>query len=287
MKIIITGGTGFIGSAVLDRLLARDHDVIALVRSDRAAAAVAGRGATAVIGDLTDPDWLAGHLAHGDGAIHAAAAGDGTDADLDAGVVKAVGHAFGGTGRPYLHTGGIWLYGANRHITEQSPVDPPAIVAWRVPVEQSLLGADVAATVVVPGIVYGDGRGIPALVAGGPRTEDGALTLIGDGRQHWVTVHVDDLAELYVQLLEQGSGFGHVVAAAPGNPTVRELAAAVAGPAGVAAQDVAGTRARLGASFADALLIDQGADAARARALGWAPRRPSLLDEFTRGSYAG
>jgi uncharacterized protein YbjT (DUF2867 family) len=39
MKIIITGGTGFIGSAVLDRLLARDHDVIALVRSDQAAAA--------------------------------------------------------------------------------------------------------------------------------------------------------------------------------------------------------------------------------------------------------
>ena len=46
------------------------------------------------------------------------------------------------------------------------------------------------------------------------------------------------------------------------------------------------TRARLGDYFAEVLLLDQGTDAARARAeLGWCPSHPSLTDEFRHGSF--
>jgi len=45
-------------------------------------------------------------------------------------------------------------------------------------------------------------------------------------------------------------------------------------------------RARLGESFAEVLLPDQGTSAAKARSkLGWRPSRPSLVDEFRHGSY--
>ena len=45
-------------------------------------------------------------------------------------------------------------------------------------------------------------------------------------------------------------------------------------------------RARLGDWFAEVLLLDQGTAAAKAQAeLGWHPARPSLADEFRRGSY--
>ena len=45
-------------------------------------------------------------------------------------------------------------------------------------------------------------------------------------------------------------------------------------------------RARLGDYFAEVLLLDQGTDAARARAeLGWCPSHPSLTDEFCHGSF--
>jgi hypothetical protein len=45
-------------------------------------------------------------------------------------------------------------------------------------------------------------------------------------------------------------------------------------------------RACLGDSFAEALLLDQGTDAAKARAeLGWQPTHPGLVDEFRNGSY--
>ncbi|WP_395726261.1 NAD-dependent epimerase/dehydratase family protein [Nakamurella sp.] len=287
MKIIITGGTGFIGGAVLRQLVAHGHEVTAIVRSGAAAEAAATARATPLIGDLTDIAWLADQLGKADGAVHAATPGDASAAGFDTGVVKAVGHAFGGTGRPYLHTGGIWVYGANPNIVEGSPFDPPALVAWRLPVERSLLDSDVAATVVAPGIVHGHGRGIPALVAGGPRAASGALTMIGDGSQHWVTVHVDDLAELYVLLLERGSGLGTIIGASGENPTVRQLATAAAGPAGVLAASVSDSRTRLGDDFADALLISQQATGERARSLGWSPSRPGLVAEFVSGSYAG
>ncbi len=47
------------------------------------------------------------------------------------------------------------------------------------------------------------------------------------------------------------------------------------------------TRTRLGVAFADALLLDQQADGAHARSLGWQPAGPALLDELSTGSYAG
>jgi hypothetical protein len=71
--------------------------------------------------------------------------------------------------------------------------------------------------------------------------------------------------------------------------TVAELteAAAVAvGAPGAVSGSEQEARSRLGDYFAEVLLLDQGTDAARARAeLGWSPSHPSLADEFRRGSY--
>ncbi len=56
----VTGGTGFIGGAVLRRLLADGRDVVALSRSDDDATRLANLGARAKSGDvLDDPDALA------------------------------------------------------------------------------------------------------------------------------------------------------------------------------------------------------------------------------------
>ena len=285
MNILLTGGTGYVGGAVLDLLIRRGHTVTALVRSEKAAAAVRTLGAVPLVGDITDVSWLCKHLRSADAAIHAAAPGDGTAAEFDAVVVKAVIDSFADTAKPYVHTGGVWVYGNGAQITEAGPLSPPAITAWRPDLEREVLTADLAATVVVPGIVYGHGRGIPGLISGGPRTAAGALTLIGDGRQHWTTVHVDDLAALYVLVLERGSGLGHVIGVSGSNPTVRELGRAVAGAAGVHPETVDSTRERLGGPFADALLLDQQASGAKARSLGWVPTRRSLLEEFTDGTY--
>src|SRR6266704_3902800 len=291
MKVVLTGATGFIGSHVLADLYKHGHEVTALVRDDAQADTVAARGATPVVVDLYDRPTVARLLGGADGAIHTASPGDATSANLDSAVADAVIDAFAGTGKPYLQISGLWIYGANPSITEASPFDAPALVSWKEPIERRVLGAtDMRGVVIVSSVAYGDGGGvIPGLLLGSPRDDAGNLIMLGTGQQHWSTVHVADLADFFRRALESSSARGYYVIGDGLNPTVAELteAAAVAAraPGAVAGSDDE-ARARLGDYYAECLLLDQGADAAKARAeLGWHPSHPALAHEFRHGSY--
>jgi nucleoside-diphosphate-sugar epimerase len=285
MKIVLTGGTGYIGTSLVRQLLERGHTVTTLVRSEESAAKVTGGGARAVVGSLFDQDWVAEQFAAADAVLNLAAGGDASDEKLGRVATGAAVSALGGTAKPYVHTGGIWVYGNGPDITEQTPLAPPALTAWRPAVERIVLDADVAATVIQPGIVYGYGTGIPA-AAFAARTESGQVSLVGSGDQHWATVHADDVAALYALVAERGEALGNLIAASGDNPTVREMGTALARSADVAPETDDQSRARLGALFADALLLDQQTAAAWARSLGWTPSSPTLLDELRSGSYA-
>lgn len=291
MKVALTGATGFIGSHVLDELQSRGHEVTALVRSDAQAKVVAARGATPALADLYDRPAVTDLLGRADGAIHTASPGDATSADLDAAVADAAIAAFTGTGKPYIQVSGLWIYGTNPAITEQSPINAPPMVAWKPPIEGRVLGAaGMRGVVIVSGTAYGDGGGgIPGLLLGSPRDGAGNLIMLGTGQQHWVTVHVADLAGAFRRVLEDGSARGRYVIGNGLHQTVAELtqaaAVAVGAPGAVPGSDHE-ARARLGDYFAEVLLGDEGTDAARARAeLGWQPSHPSLTDEFRHGSY--
>jgi nucleoside-diphosphate-sugar epimerase len=291
MKVVLTGATGFVGSHVLADLYKYGHEVTALVRDDAQADTVAARGATPVVVDLYDRPTVARLLGTADGAIHTASPGDATSADLDSAVVDAVTGAFAGTGKPYLQISGLWIYGANPAITETSPFNAPAMVSWKEPIERRVLGApDIRGVVIVSSVAYGDGGGgIPGLLLGSPRDNAGHLIMLGTGQQHWSTVHAADLADFFRRALENESARGRYVIGNGAHPTVAELtqaAAVAAGAPGAVPGSDDEARARLGDYFAEVLLLDQGTDAARARAeLGWYPSHPSLSDEFRHGSY--
>jgi nucleoside-diphosphate-sugar epimerase len=291
MNVVLTGATGFIGSHVMTDLQAHGHEVTALVRDDAQADVVAGRGATPAVVDLHDRPAVASLLRDADGAIHTASPGDETSADLDSAVVDAVIEALAGTGKPYIHISGTWVYGPNSSISENSPFNPPALVAWKEPIERRLLSAtDMRAIVIVSGLAYGDGGGgIPGLLLASPRDDAGNLIMLGTGQQHWSTVHVADLADFFRRALESSSARGYYVVGDGLNPTVAELteaaAVAVGAPGAVPGSDDE-ARARLSDYFAEVLLADQRADSAKARAeLDWHPSRPGLVDEFRNGSY--
>jgi nucleoside-diphosphate-sugar epimerase len=291
MDVVLTGATGFIGSHVLADLYKHGHEVTALVRDDAQAEAVAARGATPVVVDLYDRPTVARLLGRAGGAIHTASPGDATSADLDSAVADAVIDAFAGTGKPYLQISGLWIYGANPAITEASPINAPAMVAWKEPIERRVLGATgVRGAVIVSSVAYGDGGGgIPGLLLGSPRDDAGRLIMLGTGQQHWSTVHAADLADFFRRVLEDESAHGRYVIGNGVNPTVAELtqaAAVAAGAPGAVPGSDDEARGRLGDYFAEVLLLDQGTDAAKARAeLGWYPSHPSLSDEFRHGSY--
>jgi nucleoside-diphosphate-sugar epimerase len=293
MNVALTGATGFIGSHVMQELLEHGHEVTALVRGDDQAKLVTDRGATPAVVDLYDRAATGNVFRGVDGVVHTASPGDESSANLDASVADAAIDALAGSGKPYIQISGEWIYGNNRAITEESPYDAPALVAWREPIEQRVLSAPgMRGVVIVSGTAYGDGGGgVPGVLLGSPRDDAGNLIMLGTGDQHWSTVHVADLADAFRRALENDSARGRYVVSSGVASTVAELtdaAAAVVGAPGAVPGSDDEARARLGEYFAEVLLLDQSAAATRARTeLGWEPTHPPLTEEFRHGSYVG
>jgi nucleoside-diphosphate-sugar epimerase len=289
MKVVLTGAIGFIGSHILAELLGHGHEVTALVRDDPEL--VAARGAIPTAVDLYDRPAVVRLLSDADAAIHTASPGDETSANLDSAVIDAAIEAFTGTGKPYLHISGIWIFGDNSSITEESPTNSPGLVAWHPAIDRRVVEApDMRGVVIVSSVAYGDGGGaLPGILLGSPRDGAGNLIMLGTGRQHWSTVHVADLANFFRLVLEDDSATGYYVVGDGRNPAVTELteaaAIAVGAPGAVPGSDEE-AKTRVGDYFADVLLLDQGTFAAKARdRLGWAPTHPGLVDDLRHGSY--
>lgn len=294
MRVFVTGATGYIGTAVSEALAAAGHQVIGLARSDASAEQLRGQGAEVRRGELSDEATLRNAAAAADATIHLAATGDARTGELDRAAVAAILDALRGSGKSFVYTSGVWVMPETPEgpADEDTPLDPAPLVAWRPAVEELALAAagdGVRSVVVRPAMVYGRGGGIVAMLVRSAR-DDGAARMVGDGGNRWSFVHVDDLADLYVQVVEEPPA-GEVLLAASGEPRrVREVAEAASqsGGAGgeVEAVPLEQARQKLGA-VADALSRDQWVVGDRARErLGWRPHRPDVIEELKQGSYA-
>ena len=107
----VTGGSGFIGGALVRRLVADGWRVRALARSDASATVVAANGAEAVRGDLDDVGAMADGARGCDATFHCAAhLGDwGTPADFERGNVQGTKNAIEASRRAgvrrFVHVG--------------------------------------------------------------------------------------------------------------------------------------------------------------------------------------
>ena len=72
MRVFVTGASGGIGSAVVSELIAADHHVVGLARSEASAATISGLGAEPLGGDIADLDVLKQAASDTDGVVYLA-----------------------------------------------------------------------------------------------------------------------------------------------------------------------------------------------------------------------
>src|SRR5207237_3712425 len=90
MRVFLTGGTGYVGSAVLDALVRHGHHVDALVRNSEGAARVQARGAHPILGDLLNAASWQDAAAAADGAVHTAVDYSARQQQVDAAAVDGL-----------------------------------------------------------------------------------------------------------------------------------------------------------------------------------------------------
>lgn len=304
MRVFLTGGTGYIGSAVLESLLRGGHRVTALVRDPEKAARLNARGVTTVAGELGTPHTFDKVLAETDAAIHTAfeSSPRGIEKDREAieTLLRALEPAAASTGaRPaFIYTSGVWVLGnTTKPADEDTPLDPVDHVNWRPAHEQLVLdaGANGIRTIVVrPGIVYGGARGIVSDIL--KDALNGMMRVIGSGKNRWPTVYARDLGDLYARLLESPDASGVYHANDETDERVNDIVEAIAEHLtqrpDIRHMPLPEARRKLG-TYADALALDQRVRSPRAKALGWAPTLssitanvPRLFEEFRRGGRA-
>lgn len=284
-RVFVTGATGYLGSAIVARLVKHGHTVYGLTRDAKHARVLASRGVEPVLGDIAESDGFLHQIKNCDAVIQAATEDGPEQATRDQQALEAIQQAVvDGRVRRVLYTSGVWIQGdtGGQIVDETSPIDPAATVAWRPAHEEVAmdLGTHGAVSVVLrPGMVYGGARG--TFGAWFREAHDkGTITYPGGG-QHWCMVHVDDVASAYLMALEHGEHGARFLICDESHFTVRELATAAAAATGARAQAMPAEQviATMG-DVGHALLLDQQATSARARReLGWAPMHTSFVAE--------
>lgn len=296
MRVLVTGATGFVGSAVVRALRADGHEVTGLVRDPARAGAVAATGATLHRGDMLDPASYVPLVADVDAVVHAAqlaVPGRLTPTrsrqvfDADALMTRSLADACIEHGRRLVYTGGCFDWGDHGKdwIDEATPLSPSPMGVGHAHQAVYLDGRhrDDGLDVVrlSPGFVYGPGGLFAAAFV--EQARKGRLRCIGRGTNWWSCVHVDDLATTYLAALTRARP-GAAYAVVDDEPLqLRELTDlttdALHRPR-VGTAPPALISLILGRTLVASLTTSFRISGARIRQdLGWAPARPRFRDE--------
>jgi nucleoside-diphosphate-sugar epimerase len=207
--VFVTGGSGFIGGRLIERLRADGHDVRALARSSTAAERVRSLGAEPVEGDLADAAAMSAGAQGAELAFHAAATlGDwGRREDFERGNVQGTSNALRACAeagvRRFVHVGteaALMTGEPLVNVDETAPLRPDSKAlysATKARAEQAVLAANregFETVVVRPRFVWGKGDTslLPVITQ---MARSGRLAWIGGGRQRTSTTHVDNTVE--------------------------------------------------------------------------------------------
>jgi nucleoside-diphosphate-sugar epimerase len=298
MRIFVTGASGWIGSAVVAELLAADHEVVGLARSDASAEAVAAAGAEVCRGDIGDLDVLRTAAAECDGVVHLAFRHDvpfsgdfATAVASDRTAIETLGEALAGTNRPLAVASGVAGLQPGTLATERDMGYPFPGAGGRVLNERAALalaerGVRSMSVRFAP-TVHGDGdNGFIAMIVAADR-DAGSAAYIDEGVNRWAAVHRLDAARL-VRLAIEAAPAGSVLhAVGEEGVAIRDVAKAIGRGLDLPVRSITPEQANKQFGFlAHFLALDMPVSSALTRELlGWQPTHPGLIEDIDEGHY--
>ena len=298
MRVFVTGASGWIGSAVVGELLAANHQVLGLARSDASADAIAAAGAEVRRGEITDLDVLHDAAAECDGVVHLAFRHDiafsgdfETAVASDRAAITSIGDALTGSGKPLAIASGLAGLRSGAIATEDDRPEPTPGAGGRIINERTALalaerGVRSISVRFAP-TVHGTGDyGFIARVVAADR-EHGVAAYIGDGENRWPAVHVTDAARLVRLGIEHAPAGSVLHAVGEEGIAFRQIAEAIGSRLELPATSLPADQAADHFGFLGAFVaLDAPASSARTRKLlGWEPAAPGLIADITAGAY--
>ena len=294
-RVFVTGASGYIGGSVAALLVKNGYQVQGLTRSKEKAESLKSHGIEPIIGELSDAALLTKCAQEADIVVDAA------DSDNEQAVHTMI-DALAGSGKVFIHTSGSSIVSdrangekSDRLFTEDTQYTPDPEKQARVDIDNEILASaqkKIRSVVICPCLIYGAGLGaksesqqVPTLIK--QAIKSGKARCIGRGQNVWSTIHIEDLANLYLTVIKNPPTDGAFFFAENGEVTFKDLAEKIREslsikspveewPVESAIQEI-GKGAAVFALGSNSRIRGE-----RSRKMGWKPVRESVLDDVPR-----
>ncbi|MEW5812655.1 MAG: SDR family oxidoreductase [Actinomycetota bacterium] len=295
MHVFVTGASGWIGTAVVDKLLEAGHPVTGLARSDGSAAALDAKGVTVRRGDLDDLDAIRAGAQAADAVIHLANKHDWADMAAtnaaERAAAQTIGDALADTGKAFLLASGLMSLAQGRPATEDdaspfSGPDAPRGGSENLCLDFADRGVRSVALRFSP-TTHGTGdHGFVNVLCQIAR-DRGVSGYPGDGENRWAAVHVADAARMVVLGLDKAPAGTRLHAVAEEGIPTREIAEAIGQAFDLPVKAIPGDEVGehfgwIGGFFSADMA---GSSVATQQLLGWTPTGPTLVADIRGGAY--
>lgn len=221
MKILVTGGTGFTGKALVHRLIEMGHQVVALdYKEGMKTQEIRDWGAEVVLGSVTDMNVVRQAVKGVEVVHHVAAAFRELDRpesyyyDVNVGGTRNVLQAALDEGvRKVVYCSTCGVHGNVDHppAGEDAPIQPADYyqrTKWEAePIAREFFERGLPTTTLRPAAIYGPGDPERFFLIY-KRVAGGTFPMFGNGKTYYHPVYIDNLVDAFVLAMENGKGDG-------------------------------------------------------------------------------